>query len=60
MDRGAWWAIVHGVTRIRTQLSDYITTCTIFAEVESCIHRLTRHRTLAMYSFTSAILSFWA
>ena len=32
----------------------------IFAEVESCIHRLTRHRTLAMYSFTSAILSFWA
>ena len=26
MDRGAWWAIVHGVTKSRTQLSDYITT----------------------------------
>ena len=24
MDRGAWWAIVHGVTKSRTQLSNYI------------------------------------
>ena len=23
MDRGAWWAAVHGVTRSRTQLSDF-------------------------------------
>ena len=23
MDRGAWWAIVHGVTKSRTQLSDF-------------------------------------
>ena len=23
MDRGAWWAIVHGVTKSRTQLSDW-------------------------------------
>ena len=23
MDRGAWWAIVHGVTKSETQLSDY-------------------------------------
>ena len=22
MDRGAWWAIVHGVTKSRTRLSD--------------------------------------
>ena len=22
MDRGAWWAIVHGVTKSQTQLSD--------------------------------------
>ena len=22
MDRGAWWATVHGVTKSRTQLSD--------------------------------------
>ena len=26
MDRGAWWAIVHGVTKSRTQLSDETTT----------------------------------
>ena len=24
MDRGAWWAAVHGVTKSRTQLSDVI------------------------------------
>ena len=22
MDKGAWWAVVHGVTKSRTQLSD--------------------------------------
>ena len=26
MDRGAWWAAVHGVTKSRTQLSDFIFT----------------------------------
>ena len=26
MDRGAWWATVHGVTKSRTQLSDFIFT----------------------------------
>ena len=26
MDRGAWWATVHGVAKIRTQLSHYIFT----------------------------------
>ena len=24
MDRGAWWATVHGVAKSRTQLSDFI------------------------------------
>ena len=24
MDRGAWWATVHGVTQSRTQLSDHV------------------------------------
>ena len=28
MDRGAWWAAVHGVAKSRTQLSDYTTTTT--------------------------------
>ena len=23
MDRGAWWATVHGVTKLRTRLSDF-------------------------------------
>ena len=26
MDRGAWWATVHGVTKSRTQLSDFMFT----------------------------------
>ena len=28
MDRGAWWAAVHGVAKSRTQLSDWTHTCT--------------------------------
>ena len=31
MDRGAWQAIVHGVTKSRTQLSNYTTTTTDFS-----------------------------
>ena len=27
MDRGAWWATVHAVTKSRTLLSDYIYIC---------------------------------
>ena len=30
MDRGAWWATVHGVTKSRTQLSDFTFTFTMF------------------------------
>ena len=29
MDGGAWWAIVHGVTKSRTRLSDFTFTLTI-------------------------------
>ena len=29
MDRGAWWATVHGVTKSRTRLSSYTHTHTI-------------------------------
>ena len=28
MDRGVWWATVHGVTKSRTQLSDFTFTFT--------------------------------
>ena len=39
MDRGAWWAAVHGVTRSRTQLSDFIFTFHFHAlEKEIAIH----------------------
>ena len=27
MDGGAWWAAVHGVTKSRTELSNFIFTC---------------------------------
>ena len=33
MDRGAWWAIVHGVAKSRTRLSDFIFTFTFNTEV---------------------------
>ena len=29
MDRGAWWATVHGVTKSRTRLSDFTLTHSI-------------------------------
>ena len=29
MDRGAWWATVHGVSKSRTQLSDFTFTFTL-------------------------------
>ena len=31
MDRGAWWAAVHGVTQSRTQLSNFTFTCLFHA-----------------------------
>ena len=39
MDRGAWWAAVHGVTRSRTQLSDFSFTFHFYAlEKEMATH----------------------
>ena len=38
MDRGAWWATVHGVAKSRTQLSDYTTTTTLLLlDAQSCL-----------------------
>ena len=34
MDRGAWWAIVHGVTKSQTRLSD-LTLCYVLFKVLS-------------------------
>ena len=33
MDGGAWWAAVHGVTKSRTQLSDFTSLSTIQKEM---------------------------
>ena len=39
MDRGAWWATVHGVTRSRTLLSDFTFTFHFYAlEKETATH----------------------
>ena len=39
MDRGAWWATVHGVTKSRTRLSNFTFTCHFHAlEKEMAIH----------------------
>ena len=35
MDRGAWWATVHGVAKNRTQLSDFTFTFTIVFDVNT-------------------------
>ena len=37
MDRGAWWAAVHGVTKSRTQLSDFIFTFHFHAVEEEIV-----------------------
>ena len=33
MDRGAWWATVHGVTKSWTQLSDFTFTFHIYTSI---------------------------
>ena len=38
MDRGAWWAAVHGVTESRTQLSDFTFTFHFHALKEMATH----------------------
>ena len=35
MDRGAWWATVHGVAKSRTRLSDFIFTFTMFIDLKT-------------------------
>ena len=39
MDRGAWWAVVHGIAKSRTQLSDFTFTFHFYAlEKEMATH----------------------
>ena len=41
MDRGAWWAAVHGVVKSRTRLSDFThSKMTIVSHLNSCLGNL--------------------
>ena len=35
MDRGAWWATVHGVAKSQTRLSDFTFTFTMFIDLKT-------------------------
>ena len=37
MDGGAWWAIVHGVTKCRTRLSDFTSLHFLVGKESACI-----------------------
>ena len=45
MDRGAWWATVHGVTKIQTQLSDETATAVSTWIWVLCPHHTSAART---------------
>ena len=38
MDRGAWWAMVHGVTKSRTQLRDFMQAVRMWNICKGCKH----------------------
>ena len=38
MDRGAWWATVHGVAKSRTQLSDFHFTSVLYYVIVRAMH----------------------
>ena len=40
MDRGAWWATVHGVTKSRTRLNDFTRICIIFHRQQFIMFKL--------------------
>ena len=68
MDRGAWWATVHGVAKSQTRLSDWalrMMTRLTFLPYTAIKHRKTEHditpntREIKQVSPTSAWLSSW-
>ena len=40
MDRGTWWATVHGVTKSRTRLNDFTRICIIFHRQQFIMFKL--------------------
>ena len=65
MDRGAWWATIHGVTKSRTRLSDFTFTFILLAYFQSSIHAaacirisfLLRLNNISLYVYTTLNLS---
>ena len=43
MDREAWWATVHGVTKTWTRLSDFTYFCTVYVKERKWTSRFTDH-----------------
>ena len=57
MDRGAWWAAVHGVTKIWTWLSDYTTTKYIYTSEYCAAFKAVFSKTIL---FPAHLPVFWA
>ena len=56
MDGGAWWAVVHGVVKSRTQLSEFVFTFIFFGIIQTflglypTVHMYVSHHTLRSVS----------
>ena len=59
MDRGAWWATVHGVTKSRTQLSDFISLHFTLCSYSAWSYGTNVYQHIFLYIFyeTSAFIS---
>ena len=49
MDRGAWWATVHGVAKSRTQLSHYTNTSVLQEKKVLEMEESDGHTTMSVY-----------
>ena len=56
MDRGAWWATVHGVTKSQTQLRDWAGTTNGYREYFSIYPKLDPREKPMYYSEANFIL----
>ena len=55
MDRGSWWATVHGVTKNQTRLSDF----TFTFHFHALEKEMAMHENLAVKTGPHVILLFW-
>ena len=56
MDRGAWWAIVHGFTKSQTQLSDLTTTTRKTLKLGMCLIHLMVSKRLSSSSRSGLVM----